>query len=577
MLAGKLCQLNIQLHPFGKSMSFSKLATSLLMMVLIVAANTFAFGQQLEHAGLKQHWFTHSGVGASGKLADWYLDVDENSGTTFFEIVGGDYSETISQYDLGPNGKPLGVDFGLEIANIKSEVVAARLKSEKGMDVEVTVKQYTLPKSTLYTQTDNGIVRSYDAETGKVRWTTNLGNNPTESLGVAGQGKYVAALKGGSVFCLDSATGAVLWSKRTKHGASAPPQVDDDEIYVPLLEGKVERFKVDQKGFGSDIYISGGRGSTTTRPGISPLSICFANYSGTVSVAARSSSRGMPGFELKAGGSVLGEPRYKDGTYFITSIDSYVYALSESRGSLIWENSTGFDISQAPILLGNHVFVINDLNQLSRFDAATGELSANWQEPRPGIGTYAGASRTKIFTVNDTGTLKVLDQESGAVTGSVAVGAVASILPNTKTDRIYLLNNSGTIRCYREIDSTRPFFHSGEFKEMKPEAKMEDKPMSPEPDDVDPFGDPLEGSGTKDDPFADPSEGSGTKGSGTKTEPPAGGDPFADPVEGSGTKTEPPADDSGDPFGGDDSEDPFGESEDAPADDDAGDGDDARR
>lgn len=89
-------------------MSLSKLAMTLLAMFSIFAANATASGQQLENAGLKQQWFTHSGIGANGKLADWYLDIDENSGTSFFEIAGGDYSETISEHDLGPNGKPMG-------------------------------------------------------------------------------------------------------------------------------------------------------------------------------------------------------------------------------------------------------------------------------------------------------------------------------------------------------------------------------------------------------------------------------------------------------------------------------------
>ena len=530
MPAGKLCLLAIHSQPIGKLMSLSKLAISALAILSIVVVNVSAFGQHVGHAGLKQQWFTHSGIGANGKMADWYLDIDENAGTTFFEISGGDFSQTISEHDLGPNGKPLGVDFGLEIANIDAEVVAARLKSETGKDVKVTVKQYVLPKSTLYTQTDNGIIRSYDAETGKVRWTTNLGDSPTESLGIAGRGKYVAAIKGNFVYCLESETGAMLWKKSCEAGPSAPPQVDDDEIYVPLTNGRVERFKIDKKGFDSDAYISGGSGSTTTRPGISNLSMCWANYSGTVSVAARSATRGMPGFELKADGQILGTPQYKNGIYFITSTDSYIYALSEEQGSLLWENSTGFEISQAPILLGNYVFVINDLNQLSRFDATTGRLSANWQNPRPNIGSYAGASRTKIFTVTDIGQLQVVDQESGDTSATVSIGAVKKILRNTKTDRIYLLNNAGVIRCYREINSERPFFHSDEFKAIEPKEKMDDKSKSPEPEG----GNPFEEEG-QENPFGEDDGGeSPSSDDGSGVENPFGdagggnGDPFGD-------------------------------------------------
>ena len=537
MLAGKLCRLATQFQPDGSSMRFSKLAIALFSMFAI-AVSTSANAQQLENVGLAQQWYSHSGVAAGGKLADWYLDIDQNSGTTYFEITGGNYSETISENDLGPNGQPMGIDFGLEMANIKAEVVAARLKSDVGKDVPVTVNQYTLPKSTLYTQTDSGVVRSIDAETGKTRWSVNVGVASTESLGVVGSGKHVAVLKGSLVYCLDSETGAILWSHRCESSPSAPPQVDDGEIFVPLITGRIERFNINDEGFNTVSFISSGSGPTTARPAISPLSICWSNYSGTVSVAARSAKRGLPGFELNADDSIFGVPQYKDGVYYVTSIDSYIYALSEDRGSLLWENSTGFEITQAPFVVGNHVYVINDLNQLSRFDAKTGLISANWQKPRPNMGNFVGASEKKIYMVDKFGQMKVLDQESGTIVGSAAVGNVALVLPNTKNDRIYLLNNSGTIRCYREINSTKPFFHSDEFKTQKPLMKDKDA-EGPGPDDPN----PLEG-GAEDN-----------------NNPFGGGDNDNDDPFGGGDKDNndgDASDDPDDPFGSGDEENPFG-------------------
>ena len=546
MLAGKLCRLITQFQPDVNSMSFSKLAIALFSMFAI-AVSTAANAQPLDGIGLKQQWFSHSGVSAGGKLADWYLDIDQNSGTTYFEITGGNYSETISENDLGPNGQPMGIDFGLEMANIKAEVVAARLKSDVGKDVPVTVNQYTLPKSTLYTQTDSGVVRSIDAETGKTRWSVNVGVASTESLGVVGSGKHVAVLKGSLVYCLDSETGAILWSHRCESSPSAPPQVDDGEIFVPLITGRIERFNINDEGFNTVSFISSGSGPTTARPAISPLSICWSNYSGTVSVAARSAKRGLPGFELNADDSIFGVPQYKDGVYYVTSIDSYIYALSEKRGSLIWENSTGFEITQAPFVVGNHVYVINDLNQLSRFDAKTGLLTANWQKPRPNIGTFVGASQTKLYTIDKFGKMKVLEQDSGAILGSAPIGNVALVLPNTLNDRIYLLNNSGTIRCYREINSVKPFFHSDEFNSLKPMMKDKDEaadertkqpgpdekpPAAPRKNNDNPFGDEEDDpfGGTEDDPFGG-------------TEDKKGGD----------------AGDPDDPFGGVEEENPFGD------------------
>ena len=305
MLAGKLYRLAPQFQTNGNLMSFSKLAIALFSMFAI-AVSTSANAQQLESIGLKQQWYSHSGVAAGGKLADWYLDIDENSGTTYFEITGGNYSETISENDLGPNGKPMGIDFGSEIANIKAEVIAARLKSDTGEDVKVSVNQYTLPKSTLYTQTDRGVVRSIDAETGKVGWTVNVGVPTTESLGVVGSGDYVAVLKGSLLYCLNSETGAILWSHRCESAPTAPPQLDDGQIFVPLLSGRVERFEISDKGFNTVSFVSSGSGSTTSRPAISPKSMCWSNYSGTVSVAGRAATKGLPGFQLTANGSVFG-------------------------------------------------------------------------------------------------------------------------------------------------------------------------------------------------------------------------------------------------------------------------------
>ena len=568
MPASKLSRIAIHIQPPGITMSFSKLAMTIFATLSLVVFSASAFAQQLERLGLKQEWFTHSGIAAGGELADWYLDIDPNKATTYFEIVGGDYSETFSENELGPNGMPVGIEFGLKLANIKSEVVAARLKSDTGKEVAVTVNQYSLPESTLYTQTDSGIVRSINAETGKIRWSKSIGRPTSESIGVAGKGNYVAVVKGVSVYCLNSETGAVLWSKRCESAPSAPPEIYQNLIFVPLINGRVERFDVNAEGFNSIAYISGGSGAVTTRVAISPLSMCWPNYSGVVSVVGLNANKSKPAFQLNAEGSVFGTPQYKNGIYFITSIDNYIYALSEQRGSLMWENSTGFEVTQAPFVLGNNVYVINGQNQMARFDAETGLSSAHWQKPRPNVGTFVGASRTKIYTVDKAGQMQVLDQESGAVLGAAPVGQVTKVLPNTKNDRIYLLNRAGTIRCFRELRSVRPFFHSDEFIKN---TKRPNEDNRPGPDGEDPFG----GDG---DPFGggdDNGAGAGDPFGGDDDNDAGASDPFGgDDDNGAGASDPFGGDDgndagAGDPFGGDNDNDaPAGESDPFGGDDD---------
>ena len=165
---------------------------------------------------------------------------------------------------------------------------------------------------------------------------------------------------------------------------------------------------------------------------------------------------------------------------------------------------------------------------------------------------YAGASRTKLYTVDQIGNMKVLDQASGAVVGRASLGAIASVLPNSKTDRIYVLNTTGTIRCYREIRSEQPFFHADEFGAIPSrEAEMAAKKMAEKEmadklgpdDDVNPFGD-----GDGGNPFGDLGDDGG-----------AGGDPFGGDGDAGGDPNDPFGADGGDdPFGADGDDDPFG-------------------
>ena len=475
------------------------IVASLLTALAICLSPAVAASQDLGQAGLKQQWFSNSGAESARGMVDWYLDVDENDSTTFFTIAGGNYTETFSQYDLGPNGQPYGIDGGLEMANINKEIAEKKLLAQTGKETEVVVTQYSLPKSTLYTQTNRGVVRAIDGETGKVRWTVRIGADGQQNYGVAGRGKFAVALNGSHVYCLNAETGAVLWSRQCSTAPSAPPQINEEDIFVPLFDGRLERFNMAKEGFASVVFVSAG--ASTARPSISQLSAAWGDSKGRLSIASHAAQRGGISVQLSTDGPILSKPVYKDGFYFTTSQDGYIYAMSERKGSLIWENSTGIGISQSPIPIGDQVFVINDGGELHRFDAKTGKADSAWQQPRQGVGQFAGASKTKLYVVDSVGQLSVLDQANGSVVGVTSLGGVQTTMANLKNDRIYVLGSQGTIRCLREITADRPFFHSDEYavtpkKSSKKESTgpSEDTDSNPfasdsSDDDSNPFGD----------------------------------------------------------------------------------------
>jgi len=561
MFAGKM-SLRTQLTRPTYSGNRAKAAASIVAALVIWFAPAMAICQDLGQAGLKQQWFSNSGAESGLGLVDWHLDVDENDSTTFFTISGGDYTETFSQHDIGPNGQPYGIAGGLQIANINKEIAEKKLLARTGKETEVVVTQYTLPKTTLYTQTNRGIVRSIDGETGKVRWSAHIGSAGQDNYGVAGRGNRVAALNGSKVYCLSAETGAVLWSRECATVPSAPPEINEEDIFVPLFDGRLERFNMAKEGFASVVFVSGG--ASTARPSISRLSAAWGDSKGRLSIASHLARRGGISVQLKTDGPILGEPEYKDGIYFATSQDGYIYAMSERQGSLIWENSTGIGISQSPIPVGDQVFVINDNEELHRFDAKTGRADSAWQKPRHGVGRFSGASQTKLYVVNGAGQLQALDQANGSVVGMANLGNVHRTMPNLKTDRIYVLGSEGTIRCLREIAADRPFFHSDEYTATPKKKDSVKEGDGPSEDITNPFA--SDSNEDDSNPFggSEPKMEDGDTSDGDADADDSGADDDSDPFADSSTSdTDAPSEDDEDPFGdsdmpSEDNDDPFG-------------------
>ncbi|MFK7770171.1 MAG: PQQ-binding-like beta-propeller repeat protein [Mariniblastus sp.] len=506
-------------------MRFSIGKLTLLIAVAFLAANIgsvkscdeVASDAVIHRAGLKVDWFTHSGVGARGKLVDWHLTVNEDKPTTFFVIEAGTYREKFSQNKLNAFGKPFGVDDAVDYCQIRKEVLEAELANDGKTDVEVKIDQYTLPESTIYTMTDSGLVKSINADTGQTNWSVRVGNGRHPSIGVGASNKYVAAINGSTVYCLEADSGKTLWTRPCRNGVSAPPAVSDEKIYVPLINGRLESFEIENKGFNSSSYVSLGLG--TTRPLVTEKTVSWATNRGDFNVAGRWGGRGV-GYQLRADESIVAPPVFKDDMLFVTSLDGFIYALDEGRGSLRWQVSTGRSISQSALPLRNFVFAINDNKELFKLDTKTGIEAPGWELPRPNMERFLGASKENLYIVDSSGQLRVVSQNTGQTLSRVSFGSVDKILPNTLNDRLYIASKRGMILSVRESASNIPYFHSAEYvapvMAVKAKAAIDNDPTKPEAaatDLTDPFGakdaDPFGAKPSEsddDDPFKQKSE-----------------------------------------------------------------------
>jgi outer membrane protein assembly factor BamB len=546
----------------------------LLMALLILAFNAdgsadegIASSTMVERAGLTVDWFAQSGIGARGEIVDWDLNINENNATTYYVVEAGNFREVISERSLNSFGEPFGKDGAVEYIEIRKEIIAAELKNNGDADVEIKVDQYTLPETTIYLMTSEGLVSAIDADTGKTAWTTQLGTGEFPSIGIGASDQYIAGVVGSTVYCIDPAKGKVIWSRRCKYAVSAAPAVSEDYLYVPLLDGRMEALPIEAKGLGSFVFVAQGAG--TSRPMVTEKTVAWSTREGDLNVAARYGDRNRSiSYRLRTDEAILNSPTYKSGKIFVGSLDGYIYALDEDQGSILWELSIGEEISQSPFPVGDSVYVISDEGRMYGIDVESGEFK--WRSPIKNFGKFLGASKDGLYLTDAFGSLLVVNPESGAILSRVEAGNIRYILPNYETDRIYIASDSGLVQCLHEVASKRPYFHDGEYNIAAQPAEIgEGEPAAEMTTEENPFAstgsEPVDStpvvSGSEEDPFAtkDKDEPMTENAVESESEPTVVEDEEADPFAVDDDSSEPAAEDQSGDDGGEtpDEDDPF--------------------
>ena len=423
------------------------------------------------------------------------------------------------------------------------------------------MKVRVVPEVTIYVATDQGVVQAIDGETGKSKWKRPIGRAGHPNLAPAANDDILAMVNGSKLILVESSTGKPLWERQLKGSPGAGPAITEDSVFVPMVSGHVESYKlynIDQEFQPARYFVSIGRAMVqpiTSSTG----TLCWPTDRGFLYFADGDSMRLK--FRLEANKTIVAPAAYQDpGLFFATSVDGYAYCIKESTGAVLWRYSTGQPIENAPVAIGDTVYVITNDNGLFAVNTADGQ--EKWWSPR--VRQFLAASESRLYCEGIRGQIVVLDAKSGGFIGSIETPGLDLKLTNVLSDRIYIGTKTGLIQCLHESQLDLPLVHAAvEPEQVKRKSRPKATTPTPAPDGgaKDPFAtggakDPFGGSGAK-DPFG----GSGTKdpfgGSGGGTKDPFGGsgggaDP-KDPFGGSGGGADPK-----DPFGGAGATDPFG-------------------
>jgi len=484
-----------------------------------------------ERIGLQRHWFTQVEMNSSRyRLTHLTQHVSSIGGYAIHEISFDTGKLTITERDLDLFGKPLGKEQAEKLAQEKLKKLELEEQHPK---LTTTV----VPQVSLFAVADGGFVHGIDAQTGRTLWATRLGDplHPTDAAAASDQ--WVAVVNGTTLFVLKASTGELAWKRGVRGAPGAGPAISDRYVIVPMLNGMVEAYRLDNYRLPPWTYRSHGR--AFVQPLYTGRNFAWPTDRGFMYLAEANDPAIR--YRLETNGTIVAPAARLAPTQLIAvSTDGYVYCLHEQSGNIIWRFSTGESLIHAPFVVDDAVYVVTEQGTLYRLAGASG--LDQWSTS--GVTKILAASKTRLYTVDQGARLRVIDPNNGATLGAAYIESLDFLFTNDQTDRIFIGTRKGLIQCLHEPGNVWPMIHAGvgeakkeEEEDAKPGAK---KPTTPEAPATTPEANPFGG----DNPFGGGGAAGGAAGGadpfgGGATPPAAGADPFGSSDAGS----------SADPFG----------------------------
>ena len=112
-----------------------------------------------------------------------------------------------------------------------------------------------------------------------------------------------------------------------------------------------------------------------------PLQVGDTVYLGTADnfVLALNATTGERLWSFETGHSVWGQPAYRDGVLFATSMDRSIHALDAESGEELWQTTFGGAVAAGPVLNEDLIYVSDFDSQIHALDIHTGE--EQWAAP----------------------------------------------------------------------------------------------------------------------------------------------------------------------------------------------------
>jgi outer membrane protein assembly factor BamB len=322
---------------------------------------------------------------------------------------------------------------------------------------------------------DAGAQVAATSTSGATLWTRDLtpasdkqGESSGGGMAIDGDTLYVS-VGFGVLAALDASSGAVRWTQKLEATGTGTPTVYGDLIYITAGDATGWALRK------SDGRVEWQTGSSSSKnnvlgapaPAITSQYAIFAFGSGEVQGVFRQGGVGRwntsvvgrrPG---RAGSLILdvtSAPVVSGNTVFVGNHSGRLAALDAGSGERLW---TARDGAMGPVWpAGGSIFAVTDLNELVRIDASDG--SRIWGVPLPNFIKDKPRRQSAVFShygpivaggrviiASNDGVMRSYNPVDGALVGTTEIPGGATTAPVVAGGTLYVVSAKGQLHAYR--------------------------------------------------------------------------------------------------------------------------------
>jgi outer membrane protein assembly factor BamB len=273
----------------------------------------------------------------------------------------------------------------------------------------------------------------------RVKWAVDVGKFLEFPPAIAG-GRLFVATDAGKLLALDSATGAIDWSRGTSRCSAASPAVRGGVVYFALM-GPPPCGHQPQSGRVIAVRARDGKrlwafscGASESSPLVVGQTVYVGSQDGRL--YALDAGTGRERWSFQTGGKIKGGAAFADGAVFVGSYDGRVYAIEARSGRLRWAASVGAPIYATPAIGAGRLIVGTLAGEVYALDLSDGR--ASWTR-RTGSYVYSSAaiSGDTAFVGSYDGHLYALGLADGSIRWDYGTGSPVSGTPTVVDGVVY--------------------------------------------------------------------------------------------------------------------------------------------